>query len=150
MNRKNIQDTINILQRARNFDIRRFQRSRFGEVCVNTEEELHACGNSACIAGYVAVSPEWAEFGGKVEGGYPYLTDCQNAAGSLATYWDLPKRVVSAIVYGSRSEDGQNYAEVLAEFGVKDLPLHWGFITKEDAIGIFQQLLANETDTSCT
>lgn len=34
-------------------------------VCRN-EKELHACGTGACFAGWVAVSPEWAAYGGKV------------------------------------------------------------------------------------
>lgn len=34
--------------------------------CATGEDELHQCGNSACFAGWVAVSPEFQAVGGRV------------------------------------------------------------------------------------
>lgn len=42
--------------------------------CSLTEADLHACGNKACFAGYLGVSPEWKAYGGVIGGmGAPYI-----------------------------------------------------------------------------
>jgi hypothetical protein len=68
---RNLQTTINILERAKKnnglFDIHYFQYSpTIEDHYVKTERELHSCGNSACVAGYIAVSPEFKKIGGQV------------------------------------------------------------------------------------
>jgi len=51
------------------FNIEYFQCISHGvkpDFALESEEELHACGYSACVGGYLAVSPEWRKFGGTV------------------------------------------------------------------------------------
>lgn len=74
-----VQQSIDVLQRVvdnnRAFNI--FHWYDTGEVpqwvlekmeddAAQTEEELHACGTSACAMGWIAISPEWKAAGGEV------------------------------------------------------------------------------------
>lgn len=68
MNIENINKAIAVMERARDrlsLKMCDWQAPRDGEYDVNhvvkTEKELHACGNTACFAGHMAVSPEWLE-----------------------------------------------------------------------------------------
>lgn len=64
---RNIQTTIDILRRnswdIHAFDLRDYQ---FNGRCY-TEEELHRCGSSACVAGYIGISREWRALGGEID-----------------------------------------------------------------------------------
>lgn len=42
---------------------------------VKKECTLHKCGNTACFAGHVAVSPEFIAFGGKSDEGNPFIPE---------------------------------------------------------------------------
>lgn len=55
MNIERLNYAIEIMRQAKNLDMTRWQS---GER-VNSIEELHTCGNTACFAGYLAISPEW-------------------------------------------------------------------------------------------
>lgn len=63
MNKERLEQAISIMQRAGTVDMGFWQGEAF-EGCATTESELHSCGNSACFAGWVAVSPEFQEAGG--------------------------------------------------------------------------------------
>ena len=139
MNRTNIETTIAILRRAQNFDISSFQGARRAPYeNVDTEEELHKCGNTACIAGYVAISPEWIAFGGDVDHGGPSLngSDYEDA---MAVFWDIPVEDASGIIYGDSSLE-----RTLDRYSIEGIdPDKWSQLTKEDAISIFEQMLAH-------
>jgi hypothetical protein len=140
MDRKNIQSTIDILKRAQNFNITDFQQradvSAEFELAY-TEAELHACGNSACIAGHVAVSPEWKAFGGLVSDGIgiPYTEFSESPAGAMALYWGLSIDMAEAIVFGSM------YTRFVYCHDLIGMPDIWHEMTKDAAISIFEQLL---------
>lgn len=63
----NMQHAINIMERAKahnSLSMSRFQSAPIEEpqyfvFAAKTEAELHACGNRACFAGHIAVSPEF-------------------------------------------------------------------------------------------
>jgi hypothetical protein len=151
MNRTNIQSTINILKRAENFNMGDFQALNVdSEDCVyaTNEVELHTCGNSACIAGYVAVSPEWAAVGGRVESGIPVIrkltlqtqvgATTQDAINSMVVYWGLKPKTVAAIV------NGAGYSNFIKQNNLKDLPTDywdWSEMTKEQAIHLLEQIM---------
>ena len=148
MNRTNIQATIDILKQAQNFSIFQFQNPKSGQLA-NTIEELHRCGNTACIAGYVALSQAWRDFGGYIHDGTPSLSaneEDHQALKSMMAFWGLPKHVTSAIIFG----DGWN--DFLDNHGIVGLPFDdddepeeltgWYTLTKDDAISLFEQLLA--------
>lgn len=77
-NKERVQMSIDILQRVadqdRKFDLRSWYDASLwysGSPDVplpprpTTEQELHACGTSACAMGWIAMSPEWREAGGE-------------------------------------------------------------------------------------
>lgn len=148
MNRDNIQYTIDTLKAAQNFNIRVFQRAVPSRVFSPTMyaqniEELHTCGNTACIAGYVGLTQRWRDLGGECHQGVPSFPDLSDeeldlgdhdlTIASLVRFWGLPAGVVNAIIYG---EDWGKFREAFT-----GLP-YWVFMTKEDAISMFEQLLA--------
>ena len=55
---------IAIMRRANNLNMKEYQMSslgkhlRYNEICTS-ENSLHRCGNTACFAGYVAISTEF-------------------------------------------------------------------------------------------
>ena len=61
---------IDVMQRVvdknKPFDMQTWQDMDDVLQKASTEEELHTCGTTACIAGYLAVSPEFKKAGGKV------------------------------------------------------------------------------------
>ncbi len=69
--------------------------------CARTEEELHACGNKACFAGYFAISPEWREAGGRnTSAGEPWF---QGRLGyqAIAEFLEIPVEVAKELVQGT-------------------------------------------------
>lgn len=146
MNRTNIQATIDILKQAQKFDIQTFQS---GEGGAKTVEELHACGNAACIAGYVGLSPHFQAVGGVLaysdEPMFDDLTSAELRAGdgdatvaSMVRYWGLPCEDVQAIVFGWR------FTDFCYRWRISGMPVRWRKMTKEQAISLFEQLLAQE------
>jgi hypothetical protein len=147
MNRENIQSTIDILNRAYNFNITSFQQcvGAFAEFEIaDTEAELHACGNSACIAGHVAVSPEWKAFGGLVSNGIPCTEFSDSPEKAMIMYWGLDEYVVGAIVLGC------NYAEFIRTHDLVGMPDLWHEMTKDTAISMFEQLMLCDLEKAAT
>lgn len=145
MNRENIQYTIDLLKQAQSFNIHTFQSYGNGTVATSTEE-LHACGNTACIAGYVALSPRWKELGGQqtISGaprpavGYLIPEELDDAYGDIvvagmAKFWGVSANTADAIVYG------QEYDWLADHLGLH--PKGWGDLEPADAVYLFEQLL---------
>lgn len=59
-----LEQAIAVMKRAGKVDMGSWQGCGAG--IQRTEAELHTCGNTACFAGWLAVSPEFQEAGGKV------------------------------------------------------------------------------------
>ena len=70
MNRERIQSAIAMMKRVthRYFDMTNWQNELYGHIkqIAQTESELHTCGNTACFAGHLALSPEFQDAGGLV------------------------------------------------------------------------------------
>ena len=139
MNLANIQATIDVLKTAQNFYVGDFQVKKNGGDYVTTVEELHRCGNSACIAGSVAVSPAFHAWGGVCSKSdvpsISNLTGFDGAEEAMERYWGMDKEDVSAIIYG------ESWSGFVATYGLKGLPQDWYDMTKEQAISLFEQLL---------
>lgn len=121
MNLKHMEQAIAIMKRAGKFNIEKWQarpEGNFKTQISNTEKELHTCGHTACFGGWVAVSPEWKEFGGILTNfsGAPACyskkilgqigpSDTVTGADALSVWLDLDIRLVNCIVY---SEIGVN------------------------------------------
>lgn len=87
---ENVRKAIAIMERARpdNFDMGSWQcRAGLDDYVARTEKELHACGNTACFAGYVALSPEFHEDGGRINpDGAPFLPRCDAGPSTIAKW----------------------------------------------------------------
>lgn len=61
MNIENLSKAIAVMSRAKasKLVMSTWQSNTWDKSAVKTEEEFHACGNTACFAGHVAISPEW-------------------------------------------------------------------------------------------
>ena len=93
MNRERIQDAITMMKRAiaPYFDMTNWQIEPHGHIIqiAQTESELHACGNTACFAGHLALSPEFQKAGGSVcKIGAPMFNGVRYAE-AVAEYFDI-------------------------------------------------------------
>lgn len=150
MNIQNLKSTLAVLKRAQNLNMSTFQ-----SVCVDpkrneallvasTEEELHQCGNSACIAGYMAVSKEWRDYGGLMEGDVPQLPTGESAHRAMAKFWGLSVADAESVVYGEcwnsfLDKYGIDSAVPRQSYG--DNGWDWTELTKEHAVSLFEQLI---------
>lgn len=97
MNIANIDKAIAIMRRAQRLDMTFYQD---GEGICETEEGLHACGNTACFAGYVAISPEFRADGGEVMlAGMPYFRRSSGPE-AIARWLDISVHEASQFVLG--------------------------------------------------
>ena len=77
MNREHIQHAIDLMKAAEaagTLDMTGWQDNEddtlydlIGKDYAETVEELHACGNTACLAGHIALSPVFQAIGGEVD-----------------------------------------------------------------------------------
>ena len=93
MNRERIQDAITMMKDVthRYFDMTNWQNEPPGHIIqvAQTESELHACGNTACFAGHLALSPEFQKAGGSVNKmGAPVFNGVRYAE-AVAEYFDI-------------------------------------------------------------
>lgn len=160
MNIERLNYAIEIMRQAQNLDMTSWQD---GEV-VGSIVELHSCGNTACFAGYLAISPEWD--GEVTKSGQPYYPHSEERVFSLVganavneflgmsseTHKEVIRLVVKGITdYYSYSASTENNLEGLSERSkyefelatrvgelVEDRP--WVFWRPEDVIKILEAL----------
>lgn len=65
INLERLNQAISVMERAGKVSMGTWQGGEFTD-CATSESELHSCGNTACFAGWVAVSPEFQAVGGHV------------------------------------------------------------------------------------
>ncbi len=121
MNVENINKAIAIMERVPQGRLRMtaWQCGDHGwdTLPVRTEEELHACGNKACFAGYVAISPEWKADGGEVcANGAPVILTKEyppppirvlTGTHAIAYWLDISRDLAAALVTGHLTEIGR-------------------------------------------
>lgn len=131
VNKVNVQKAIDIMERVPNdmLNMRFFQSgSLYGTV--TTEEALHACGNKACFAGYIAVSPEFKADGGKSSwSGAPRLTPGDNATDSISKWLDIDLDLAESFVFG----DSDTF-----------YPVPWTEVKPQHVIAKLKELLKTE------
>lgn len=67
-----------------------------------TPQQLHACGNTACFAGHIAISPEWKAIGGLIaSNGAPRLNN-QNSAKSLGQWLGVSPECIDPLIFNHR------------------------------------------------
>lgn len=119
MNRERIETAIRIMERVRvhELDMIAYQsppkNSPPSMVWARTEQEMHACGNTACFAGWIAVSPEFWEDGGYVSeySGAPVFRGCVGYQ-AIAEWLELPEETAESLVHGSGDMYPVPFAEV--------------------------------------
>ena len=110
MNVENITKAIAIMERAAakgSLYMPRWQSPSGGGVFTpaSTEEELHTCGNRACFAGHIAVSPEFKADGGSCyyTGAPTYLDEYGRAvekeAEAVAKWLDIDCATANLFIY---------------------------------------------------
>lgn len=103
MNIERLNQAIAIMKRAGTIDMSFWQGETF-DTC-HTESELHSCGNSACFAGWVAISPEFVKVGGKhlPDSGAPIFNERMShyaISEWLEAEDELHKEVIELLVIG--------------------------------------------------
>lgn len=101
MNKENVRKAIAIMKRAGKVKMEYWQGQEDVRI-VTTEEEVHTCGNGACFAGWVAVSPEFQADGGGVDDdiGCPVLKGNKGSL-AIAEWLDIPLDLAYRFVSGS-------------------------------------------------
>lgn len=107
MNIERIKAAIEMMKQAKNLGMKAWQSVDDSLVMATSIEELHKCGNTACFAGYLAISDEFKEAGGcSGYSGQPMFKrdigcDFQlSAHGVVAEYFDISYQLAKALVYG--------------------------------------------------
>lgn len=111
MNVQRIQAAIEMMKVAKSLDMCRWQdfTSSGNDSVSKSIEELHRCGNTACFAGYLAISEEFKAAGGRVceESGSPMIDEHDTPTSAIAHYFELgstecnsvPCNAVQSIIY---------------------------------------------------
>jgi len=127
MNRERIQAAIAMMKRAipRYFNMSNWQNERPGHIMqiAQTESELHGCGNTACFAGHLALSPEFKKAGGLAYGtGAPKFN---NFSGSFAVaeYFDIPYEMARDLTLPRRNFYPVDFEDVKPEHVIEKLEM---------------------------
>lgn len=95
MNRDRIEYCIELMRGADRLNMLWYQS---GDE-VDTLEEFHQCGNTACFAGYVALSPEFRAEGGSIDFGSP-VWEGEEGASAIAQWLGISYALAERFVYG--------------------------------------------------
>lgn len=143
MNRENVLDAIAVMQKAKNLNMQSWQAAPNGSQFfdlrrVDTIEELHSCGNTACFVGYLAISglPGW---------GFAYESrstpQYKDQSGSLFGFDDAAREflgispdLAAALVYGGWCEQT---SECL-------YPVAFDQVTPDHVISVLERILSGE------
>ena len=127
MNRERIQDAITMMKDVthRHFNMTGWQNKDHSYVSriAQTESELHACGNTACFAGHLALSPEFQDAGGLVsETGAPIFNDLLEAS-AVAEYFDIPHELAGDLTLPNRDFYPVKFRDVEPEHVIEKLEM---------------------------
>lgn len=147
MNIENLNKAIAVMERAKERDslfMLHWQSTNHKLIygaAANSEEELHACGNKACFAGHIAVSPEWCADKNNWStpgGGVPvrFNETLFKAEEAVADWLDIPNKLADYFIhnytglYQSYTDDdadhilyGVPWISVKAEHVIRELTL---------------------------
>ena len=149
MNKENVEKAIAIMKRAGTVDMRWWQISsiRDGWGCTifaTGEADMHKCGNSACFAGWVAVSPEFRADGGWADAGSGAPTirigdEERENCSAIAAWLDIDYCIARDIVYGD-TEPGGEKGFTWSKFYNKP----WKEVGAADVIAKLEAILSGE------
>ena len=125
MNRERIQAAIAMMKDVthRHFDMTNWQNEPHGHIIqiAQTESELHGCGNTACFAGHLALSPEFQKAGGSVsKTGAPVFNGLLEAS-AVAEYFDIPYELARDLTLPSPNFYPLDFEDVKPEHVIEKL-----------------------------
>ena len=127
MNRERIQSAIAMMKRAipRHFNMSDWQNkdhSYFLQIAQN-ETELHGCGNTACFAGHLALSPEFQKAGGSVSiTGAPSFNGLLEAS-AVAEYFGITYEMARDLTLPDRDFYPVRFEDVKPEHVIEKLEM---------------------------
>ena len=127
MNCERIQDAITMMNDVthRHFDMANWQNEPQGHIkqIVQTESELHVCGNTACFAGHLALSPEFQDAGGLVSKiGAPIFNGVRFVE-AVAEYFDIPYELAGDLTLPDRDFYPVRFEDVKPEHVIEKLEI---------------------------
>jgi len=127
MNPERIKSAITMMKRAipRYFDMTNWQNEPQGHIIqiAQTESELHACGNTACFAGHLALSPEFQKAGGSVcKIGAPMFNGDRYGE-AVAKYFDIPYELAKDLTLPGRDFYPVRFEDVKPEHVIEKLEM---------------------------
>lgn len=119
MNLERLNQAIAVMKRAGKVFMGDFQTGSVSVVATD-EITLHTCGNSACFAGWLAVSPEFQAAGGVVGfDGSPLYKYSMLGGSSVAEWLETDNTTaIELLVYGEARHDNFN-TDYLDEHGIE-------------------------------
>lgn len=134
MRKEHVEALKKVMQTATNLNMEEFQERRDRGYC-RSIEDLHSCGNTACVAGYMALMPEFvADGGGMDDRGSPeYIDSSESEDFALARFLGISEDLADSIVFG----DDELVFNVRKDF--KD----W---TPKEIISILDQILSGKLE----
>ena len=145
MNRENTEHAIAIMERARGkvqmTDWQTTSEFDSNPRYVTSEAELHQCGNTACFAGWVALSHEFREWGGSSTGGGVPRIVCTDDSGAdaIKRWLDISEDLAESLVFG----DTQLCSDTLIVYSLfYDKP--WDRVEADDVIEKLKLILSGE------
>lgn len=134
MNRQNIKAAIALMKRAgASVDMANWQTPADRVTGIKlTEEDLYACGNKACFAGFVAVSPEFKASGGTCScRGSPQFQG-KDGHCAISAWLDIPMHTAYNLVTGN-VYNLKHYSHFYGK--------PWPEVTNKDVIAELRKLL---------
>lgn len=132
MNKERVLKCIKMMEGAKALNMREWQHGLLRHA--KTIEELHACGNTACFAGYLAISDFFREAGGTmVTGGCPAYNDISDYE-AVAEFLDISCVTAEGMVHGDLDYTGHS------EFYNKP----WREVTNMDVVAKLQLIFSGE------
>ena len=125
-NLKRVRQCIRMMQNAKNLNMLAWQRAPGANRDSNEAKDtrtLHKCGNTACFAGYLAISPAFKAVGGRqTRGGSPELGYAHGPS-AVAEYLGISESLALDLVYCGREFYPVSVKEVKPEHVIAKLKL---------------------------
>lgn len=109
MNRVRILNAIELMKDAKKHNTLHMPKWQIlGEKAryAKTLEQLHTCGNKACLGGHLAISPMWKAAGGNPNGGCgPDFGNQIRSAHAVASYFEISEDLACCLIHGEHERD---------------------------------------------
>lgn len=108
MNHKAVKSAIKLMQKVKEknllLDMGSYRCTEQPKTIKSIRSIEHDCGTTHCLAGYIALSPDFKKFGGKVEfSGVPYIESLGIFIGGVAAitkYFDIEEKEYNGLCCG--------------------------------------------------